>query len=94
MNVGSARYVNFTANTPYLFDHNLDGRVDVAFWADDGLQVYYQTAEAVFSTTPVSMAVAPNIESDAFFSLSVGTDEDNPTAVSYTHLTLPTIYSV
>ena len=31
MNVGSARYVNFTANTPYLFDHNQDERIDVAF---------------------------------------------------------------
>ena len=79
MNVGSARYVNFTANTPYLLDHNQDDRLDVAFWADDALQVYYQNEGAVFSTTPVTMEVAPNIESDAFFSLSVGTDEDNPT---------------
>ena len=74
MNVGSARYVNFTANTPYLLDHNQDDRLDVAFWADDALQVYYQNEGAVFSTTPVTMEVAPNIESDAFFSLSVGTD--------------------
>ena len=74
MNVGTARYVNFTANTPYVFDHNQDGQLDVAFWEGDALQVYYQNEAAVFSTTPVRMAVTPNIESDAFFSLSVGDD--------------------
>ena len=83
MNVGSARYVNFTAHTPYVFDHNQDGLQDVAFWNDGALEVYQQFVQAdaspAFSTEPVRLTVAPNIESDAFFSLSIGTDEDNPT---------------
>lgn len=79
MNVGSARYVNFTAHTPYIFDYNQDNLTDVAFWDEGALQVYLQSPEGGFSTTPKRLEVAPNIESDAFFSLSVGTDEDNPT---------------
>lgn len=83
MNVGSARYVNFTAHTPFILDLNQDGLLDVAFWNEGVLQVYQQfvgsDATPAFSTEAVSLAVAPNIETDAFFSLSVGTDEDNPT---------------
>lgn len=79
MNMGSARYVNVTAHTPYVFDHNRDGRMDVAFWEDDALQVYLQQPDAIFATTATRLDVAPEIGSDAFFSLSVGTDEDNPT---------------
>jgi len=83
MNLGSARYINFTAHTPYVFDHNQDGFQDVAFWNNGALEVYQQLAPVdaspAFNSEPVRLKVAPNIESDAFFSLSIGSDEDNPT---------------
>ena len=78
MNAGSARYINFTAHEPYLFDHNRDGTTDIGFWQDDGLAVYHQSASHQFATEPVRFDVGGDVESDAFFTLTVGTDEDNP----------------
>lgn len=78
MGMGSARYVYFTAHQPYVFDHNQDGLLDIGFWQDDALLVHHQSADAVFATEAVRFVPGMDIEFDGFFSLSVGTEADNP----------------
>jgi len=78
MGMGSKRYVYFTAFEPYAFDHNRDGRLDVGFWKDNAMRVYYQDAHGRFAENPVSFSPGVDIVSDAFFSLTVGEDADNP----------------
>jgi len=79
MGMGSKRYVYFTAFEPYVFDHNQDGRLDVGFWKDNAMRVYYQGVDGGFAEQAVSFTPGVDIVSDAFFSLTVGEDADNPT---------------
>ncbi len=79
MGMGSNRYVYFTAFEPYAFDHNRDGRLDIGFWKDNAMRVYYQGAEGSFAEQAVSFSPGVDIVSDAFFELTVGEDADNPT---------------
>ena len=79
MGMGSKRYVFFTAFEPYTFDHNRDGLLDVGFWKDSAMRVYHQGEDGIFSEQPVLFSPGIDIFSDAFFSLTVGEDADNPT---------------
>ena len=79
MGMGSKRYVYFTAYEPYAFDHNRDGRLDVGFWKNNAMRVYYQESDGGFAEQPVTFTPGVDIASDAFFELSVGEDVDNPT---------------
>lgn len=78
MGIGSARYAYFTAYEPYTFDYNADGLKDIGFWQDDALQIYQQGADGAFATQAIRLQPGIDIESDAFFTLSVGSDADNP----------------
>jgi len=79
MGMGSKRYVYFTAYEPYAFDYNRDGVLDVGFWKDGAMRVYQQSADGRFAEQPVLFSPGIDIVSDAFFSLTVGEDADNPT---------------
>lgn len=54
----------YRARTPWLVDVNLDGRTDIAFAKDDGLQVFLQQNDGSFATTAQRLEFGVGITPD------------------------------
>ena len=74
---GSARYVYYRAEEPYLMDYNLDDRTDVAFWIDGAFRVYLQRAEGNFASDPLTMGEPDESINGSYVNISFGTGGDN-----------------
>ncbi|MEO2176291.1 MAG: VCBS repeat-containing protein [bacterium] len=78
MNLGSNRYVAFTAADAYFLDHNNDGFKDLAFRADGEFLIHHQNPEGSYSRSPVAFDLGiDGISDNGDLTLSLGDEADN-----------------
>ena len=77
MGMGSERYVYFRAQEPYLLDHDLDGRRDLAFWVDGKFSVHHQSGDGNYLTQDVALDTGIDDVREGLFAIGIGEDADN-----------------
>ena len=78
MNIGSERYVAFSAPDTYFLDHDSDGVTDLAFRVNGKFVIHHQKPNGNYSIEPIvfDLGIA-GISDNGDLSLSFGDEDDN-----------------